>query len=105
MSRKYNPQKFIQLPLRRKRIIAKKKTYLAFAVNYLIQLQKTIYGNQTNVYQIRIYQLVDIMSAKKKEGNSCLLFDDYLDSWYVVYVAIKKIYLQSSSKIQLHTKN
>ena len=29
------------------------------------------------------------MSAKKKEGTYRLLFDDYLHSWYVVYVTIK----------------
>ena len=45
------------------------------------------------------------MSTKKKEGTYRLLFDDYLQSLYVLYVTTKNIYLQSSSKIYLHFKN
>ena len=45
------------------------------------------------------------MSAKEKEGTYRPLVDDYLHSWYVVHVDMKKHrYLQSTSKIQLHTK-
>ena len=45
------------------------------------------------------------MLAKKKEGTYRLLFDNYLQSLYVLYVTTKNIYLQSSSKIHLHLKN
>lgn len=36
------------------------------------------------------FLFVKIMSPKKKDGISCLLFDDYLHSWCVVYVTIKR---------------
>ena len=44
---------------------ANERTYLDFAVDYLIRLQEIVIDNYTNVYRAYIYQFVDMFLCEK----------------------------------------
>ena len=64
----------------------RERTYLVIATNYIIQFPNTVNGNYTNVYPIKIYQLIRIflcennVSEGERRKKNILVFSSMLTS-------------------------